>query len=77
MKPLGVSPASLDHVWEPEVAAEALGAANALKRQARQRPALNSELQTVEGDSRRVLEEGQDILAAHYDGRPAHAVSPA
>jgi len=68
VKPLGVSAASLDHVWESEVAAEALGAANALKRQARQRPALNSELRRVEGASRRVLEEGQDILAARYDG---------
>ena len=68
VKPLGVSAGSLDHIWETGVAAEALAAANALKRQARQRPALNSELRRVEGASRRVLEEGQDILAAHYDG---------
>jgi hypothetical protein len=68
VKPLGVSAASLDHIWEPEVAGEALAAANALKRQARQRPALNSELRLVESDSRRVLEQAQDILAAQYQG---------
>ena len=77
VKPLGVSAASLDHIWESEVAAEALVAANALKRQARQRPALNSELRLVEGDSRQVLEEAQEVLAAQLPGRPAHAVSAA
>ena len=70
VKPLGVSAASLDHIWESEVAAEALVAANALKRQARQRPALNNELRRVEGASRQVLEEAQDFLAAqHHDDR--------
>ena len=68
VKPLSVSAASLDHIWESEVAAEALAAANALKRQARQRSALNSELRLVESDSRRVLEQAQDILAAQYQG---------
>ncbi len=68
VKPLGVSAASLDHIWESEVAAEALAAANALKRQARQRSALNNELRLVESDSRRVLEQAQDILAAQYQG---------
>ena len=68
VKPLSVSAASLDHIWESEVAAEALAAANALKRQARQRSALNSELRLVESDSRRVLEQAQDMLAAQYQG---------
>ena len=77
VKPLGVSAASLDHVWESEVAAEALGAANALKRQARQRPALNSELRRVEGASRRVLEEGSGHPGRPLRRGPAHAVSPA
>ena len=68
VKPLGVSPSSLDHIWDPEVAGEALTAANALKRQARQRPALNNELRLVESDNRRVLEEAQDILGAQFQG---------
>jgi hypothetical protein len=66
VKPIGVSASSLDHIWESEVAAEALAAANALKRQARQRTALNSELRLVESDSRRVLEQAQDALATQF-----------
>ena len=66
VRPIGVSAVSLDHIWDSEVAGEALAAANALKRQARQRPALNSELRLVESDSRRVLEQAQDVLAAQF-----------
>lgn len=68
VKPLGLSASSIDHVWDPEVAGEALTAASALKRQARQRPALNNELRLVESESRRVLEQAQEILGAQYDG---------
>jgi hypothetical protein len=68
IKSLGISQATLDHLWDPEIAGEALAAANALKRQARQRPALNAELRLVESDGRRVLEEAEDIMAARYEG---------
>lgn len=72
VKPLGISTSSIDYIWDPEVAGEALTAASALKRQARQRPALNNELRLVESESRRVLEQAQEILGAQYAGdRPA------
>ncbi|MBX9590368.1 MAG: hypothetical protein K2X43_13760 [Hyphomonadaceae bacterium] len=75
VKPLGIATASLDHIWDPEVAGEALAAANTLKRQARQRPALNNELRLIESDSKRLLEQAQETLAARYQGdRHAHAL---
>jgi len=66
VKPLGLSIDALDNVWDPQVAGEALAAANALRRQARHRPALSSELQLVESDNKRVLEHERDIIASHF-----------
>jgi hypothetical protein len=63
---LGVTPAALDNIWEPEIAGEALAAANVLKRQARNRSALRNELMQVESDLRRALERGQDAIAAKH-----------
>jgi hypothetical protein len=69
VKPLGLSMSSLDSLWDPQVAGEALAAANALKRQARHRPALSAELQLVESDNRRVLEHEREIIASHHGDR--------
>ena len=63
---LGMTPAAIDTVWEPEVAAEALAAANVLRRQARNRSALRSELTLVESDYRRALEHEHEAIAAKH-----------
>ena len=68
VKPLGIAASSLDHIWEPEVAGEALSAATALKRQARLRTVLDTELRYMESDNRRVLEQAQENLSASYQG---------
>jgi hypothetical protein len=68
IKPLGLSASSLGAIWDPEIAGEAIAAGNALKRQARHRPALHKELRLVEDDSRRALGQKQDVLAAQYPG---------
>jgi len=66
MAALGLSPVALDTIWEPEIAGEALAAANVLKRQARNRSALRDELTQLEGDHRRALEHAQEAIAAKY-----------
>jgi hypothetical protein len=63
---LELSPASLDKIWSPEIAAEAVAAAAALKRQARTNPALGNELRLAESDNQRVLEEARDLIAEQY-----------
>jgi hypothetical protein len=72
-RPLGLAPARLDSIWDPEVAGEALAAANALKRHARTRAALADELRLMEDDYRRALQLEQEDLAARHEG-DSHAL---
>jgi hypothetical protein len=63
---LGLTPSSLDSIWQPEIAAEALAAANVLKRQARNRSLLRNELRQAESDHRHALVQEQDAIAAKH-----------
>jgi hypothetical protein len=68
VKAMGLTPTALEHVWQPEIASEALAAATALKRQARHRPALGNELKAVENENREALEHEWQTLAAKHTG---------
>ena len=70
MQALGMPVASLGKLSAPEVAGEAIAAANTLKRQAERgrHAGLVSELKLVESDNLRVLEQAERALAAHYEG---------
>ena len=73
LQPLGLAPASLDDIWEPQIAREALDAANALKRQARFRSNLHEVLKLSESESRGLLERAHGELSAQYRN-DAHAL---
>jgi hypothetical protein len=63
LEALGLSRDSLDRVAEPEIAIEAVAAANALRRQARAHHSLNEALKVAESENKRVLEQSQQALA--------------
>ena len=73
MRALGLTMNSYLRISEPEIAAEALAAANALRRQARMHLDLNSQLRLQEADNRRVLEQVQQTLAESSQHDP-HAL---
>jgi hypothetical protein len=65
---LELTPASWERISAPEIAAQALAAASALRRQARAHQGLNEELKLVESDKLSNLEREQSTLAARIDG---------
>jgi hypothetical protein len=70
---LDLNLSALDKISAPEIASEALGAAQALKRHARANDRLNDALKLVESESARALEQTQGMLAMQYDD-DAHAI---
>jgi predicted nucleic acid-binding Zn-ribbon protein len=68
MTAMALTPTAVDGIWQPEIAELALAAATVLRRQARNRLALSTELRLVESDLRQALEQEQDAIAARYDG---------
>jgi hypothetical protein len=74
MAAMGLTPAALDGIWQPETAELALVAATVLRRQARNRLALSTELRLVESDLRQALEQEQDAIAARHHG-DSHALA--
>jgi primosomal protein N' len=74
MTAMGLTPTALDGIWQQEIAELALAAATVLRRQARNRLALSTELRFVESNLRQALEQGQDAIAARHDG-DGHALA--
>ncbi len=68
-----LTPASWARVASPEIAAQALAAASALRRQARTNQGLNEELKLVESDRHGSLEREKNALASRVDA-DAHAL---
>ena len=73
MQALGLSQASYAKIAEPDIATEAIAAANALKKQARAHQGLNGELKLIESDNKRVLEQAHQALAEQH-GHDPHAL---
>ena len=70
---MGLTPAAIDRIWEPESADAALAAAALLKRQARGHPELHDKLRLAESDLRQALAQAQAALATGLgsEGRAA------
>ena len=68
-----LTPAAWDKIAAPEIAAQALSAAAALKRQARAHQGLNEELKLVESDKLANLDRERNVLAARVESDP-HAL---
>jgi hypothetical protein len=66
MLALRLTPASLEKIWERQIAREALAAAGVLKRQARSRPALHDALERMQAGLMDALEEAQNAIRATY-----------
>jgi hypothetical protein len=62
LEALGLSSDSLDKIWSPEIAAEAVAAAAELKRQAKTNSALGEQLRLTESNYKRMLEEARDMI---------------
>jgi hypothetical protein len=68
-----LTPAAWDKIAAPEIAAQALSAAAALKRQARAHQGLNEELKLVESDKLANLDRERNVLAGRVESDP-HAL---
>jgi hypothetical protein len=66
MESIGLTAASLQRVSSPEVAQQALAAADMLKRKARSHRGLNEELLFLDSSTRQALEQAQAALAAGH-----------
>jgi hypothetical protein len=66
-------PAAWDKIAAPEIAAQALAAATALKRQARAHQGLNEELKLVESDKLANLDRARNVLAGRLES-DRHAI---
>jgi hypothetical protein len=63
---LGLTVTALDRVADPDIAGQAIAAANALKMRAPSHHGLNEQLKLVEGENKRALESAHNALAAHF-----------
>ena len=68
LEPLSLTPASLDKVWNGEIAAEAKLAAVALRRLAHSNPLLEEQLRLAESETLRELEHARDRIADERAG---------
>jgi hypothetical protein len=68
MESIGLSAASLQKVLSPDIAHQALAAADLLKRKARSYRSLGDELRFLESTTRHTLEQARASLAQQFDG---------
>jgi hypothetical protein len=65
---LALTPAALEKIAAPEIAGEAMAAANVLRQQARAHQGLNNVLKLLESDNNRAVEGAYQALAIRYEG---------
>jgi hypothetical protein len=68
LKALELTPVAWHRISTPEIAAQALAAASALRRQARAHRGLNEALKLIESDRRGILDREQKVIASRLDG---------
>jgi len=68
MESIGLSVEALQKILAPEIAHQALAAADLLKRKARSHRGLGDELRFLESTTRHNLEQARDVIAQQYDG---------
>jgi hypothetical protein len=67
LKALELTPIAWHRISSPEIAAQALAAASALRRQARAHRGLNEALKLIESDRRSILDREQKVIASRLD----------
>jgi hypothetical protein len=68
MESIGLSVEALQKILAPEIAHQALAAADLLKRKARSHRGLGDELRFLESTTRHNLEQARDVIAQQYEG---------
>jgi len=68
MESIGLSVEALQKILAPEIAHQALAAADLLKRKARSHRGLGDELRFLESTTRHNLEQARDVIAQQYAG---------